>query len=244
MTISVLQWNIWYKEPIENIAAFLLETKADIICLQEAMHNYPEQSTANSTKYLAEKLGYNYYEKAIEIEGKDWLQGNALLTRFPITKQRSVWINEPTGVGGYDDEHRAYVETVVDVHGKPFTVATVHMSYTKDFEITIRKRAETDRLLNLVKHQGDNYVLTGDLNALPDSYTVRQLEKRLKNAGPDYGQNTWTTKPFSYEGLVVTELEWRIDYIFANKKMKVKSASVLNTDYSDHLPVLAIFELS
>lgn len=35
MKLSVLQWNVWYKEDIRNIAKFLREHPADVICLQE-----------------------------------------------------------------------------------------------------------------------------------------------------------------------------------------------------------------
>jgi endonuclease/exonuclease/phosphatase (EEP) superfamily protein YafD len=84
----------------------------------------------------------------------------------------------------------------------------------------------------------DNYVVTGDLNATPDSYLVPKIEKLLSHAGPKYEVKTWTTKPFSYNGFDETELNWRLDYVFATSDVCVVSSEVVPTEYSDHLPII------
>jgi endonuclease/exonuclease/phosphatase family metal-dependent hydrolase len=166
MSISILQWNIWYTESVRNITSFLLRNKADIICLQELMYDFSDQEVANMTNHLAKSLGYNYYDKAIKTEGETWRQANGIFTHFPIIKQRAVWINEPIGNRkGYDNEHRAYVETVLDVQGTLLTVATTHMSYTDRFESTKRKKQKVNRLVKLIKAKRKNYLLTGGFNS-------------------------------------------------------------------------------
>jgi endonuclease/exonuclease/phosphatase (EEP) superfamily protein YafD len=117
------------------------------------------------------------------------------------------------------------------------------MSYTHQFEITPRKTQETDTLVDIISSHKSSYIFTGDLNAVPGSYTINRIAKYLKNAGPDITQATWTTKPFSYDNFEETELKWRLDYIFATDDIKVTSTEILNTNYSDHLPILAKFEL-
>lgn len=235
-----MQWNIWYKQDIKDIASFLLKNKADIICLQELMYNYSGQDVANTAKYLAETLSYNYYDKSIAIGGETWQQGSGIFTSFPIVKQSYVWINEPVGpVESYDNEHRAYVETVLDTGKALLTVGTTHMSYTDRYMQTKRKQQETDRLIEIIKSKNSNYILTGDFNSEPDSYTIQQVAKYLRNVGPAFVEKTWSTKPFSYNGFNTDELLWRLDYIFASNELKVSDARILNTGYSDHLPIFA-----
>jgi len=245
--VSVLQWNVWYEEDIRHIAEFLKATPADIICLQELTVDYPKQTVADTPAYIAEQFGYFYAHKALTMgptEGGSWALANGIFSRFPIIDQRAVWINQPEDDGGYSDEYRAYVEASLDVGGRRLRVGTAHMSYTDRFKITPRKRAETDWLIRELKLQTDDTVFMGDINATPDSYTFKEINKLLPSVGPPLEQKTWATKPFSYDGFEESELNWRLDYIFASPDIEVLEARILKTDYSDHLPVLARLRLT
>jgi endonuclease/exonuclease/phosphatase family metal-dependent hydrolase len=241
MTVSILQWNIWYQEDITRVAEFIKQHSPDIICLQELTIGFPGRDIKDTPAHLADQLGYNYHHKELPIEsttGEPLMLANGIFSRFAITDQRSVWINEPKSGGGYNDEYRAYVEVTLEINGKQLHIGTTHMSYTHRFELTDSKRAETDRLVEELRKHDTNFVFAGDLNAPPDSYTINKLSEILRGAGPDYGQKTWTTKPFAYNGFEETGLNWRLDYIFTSKDLQAKSADILTTDYSDHLPIL------
>ena len=244
MKISILQWNIWFKEDIEDIAKFLVDIKPDIVCLQELTVDYSEQSHLNTPKYVAGRLGYEYFAKEIELHG-DGNLANGIFSRFPITKKYSAHINEPAegGSGGFDDEYREYVEVAIDLGDSSLSVGTTHMSYTDRFESTKRKEQEADRLIEQIEQHKENYIFTGDLNALPGSYTINKIEEKLKNAGPPFEHNTWATKPFSYRGFVEKDLNWRLDYVFRTPDVKIISSEILHTEYSDHLPVLVNIEV-
>lgn len=246
MTLTLLQWNIWYKEDIHHIAEFLKHNPADIICLQELTVGSPDQVIKNTPEFIARSLGYNYFHKEIPIEDTDGTKMmfvNGVFSKFPIISSRFVWINEPAGSGGYSDEFRAYIEAAVDVNGTKLTVGTTHMSYTHKFEPSEGKKAEADMLLTEIKKHNSNYIFTGDLNALPDSYTISSLSEILQNAGPKMTQKTWTTKPFSYNGFEANSIDWRLDYIFATKDLSVAKSEIIRTDYSDHLPIRVEFEI-
>ena len=242
MNISILQWNTWYKEENQNIVRFLEENPADVICLQELTVE-PNKNNGNLPKYIAEELGYHYYCKEIDLGDGKINIANGIFSRYPIVASQTKWINEPTGTGHYDDEYRAYVEVTLDIDGKEVTVATTHMSYTNAFAYTPRKEQEVKRLIDILHTKKNSFIFTGDLNATPDSPTIREISGVLHNVGPDFSQNTWTTKPFSYDGFEETELNWRLDYIFATPDVKTVYAKVINTEYSDHLPVFAEIEL-
>lgn len=243
MKVSILQWNIWYKEDIQNIAEFLLAHPTDVICLQELTRDYAKQQTTDTVQYIADKLGYAYFAEAMR-PNDEWVQCNAIFSHFPIKDTYSTWINEPIGTGGIDDEHRAYVEASLDINGVELVVGTTHMSYTDMFISTPRKEEEANKLVSaLDRKKGTHQIFTGDLNATPNTPTIRKVSSVLVNAGPSDTHNTWTTKPFSYEGFEETELNWRLDYIFTSPELRVVSAEVLKTDYSDHLPVRAVVEI-
>lgn len=243
MKLTVLQWNIWFKEDIRHIAEFLRAHPADIICLQElTIQDVPE--IGHTPDYIARELGYNHYYKQIPLgEGKIDL-ANGIFSRYPITTTRTAWINTPTGSGGFDDEYRAYIEVQLNTGSQKIRVGAVHMSYTNHgFAPTERKGHETEKLVALLEHHKDHFIFTGDLNATPGSPTIQRISTVLHDIGPQPEQKSWTTKPFSYEGFTEDSLNWRLDYMFATQDIKVVAAKVLDTDYSDHLPLWAEIEV-
>jgi len=239
MEVSILQWNIWFKEDINNIIDFIESINPDIICLQELSINNPEQPTKDTVSYVAEKLDYNFCHKELNL-GEDKIAiANGIFSRYPLTNNRHVMINQPTGTGKFDDEWRAYVETVVNINGAKLKVGTVHMSYTHAFENTPRKLQETENLIEATKDNKSNFIITGDFNAVPGSQVIERIEQAgLKNCGPDLSQKSWTTKPFDYSGFTANTLDWRLDYALATPDIQVNSAEILKTDFSDHLPLL------
>jgi endonuclease/exonuclease/phosphatase family metal-dependent hydrolase len=69
--------------------------------------------------------------------------------------------------------------------------------------------------------------------------TEKRLEEMFMHADPNTDRPTWTTKPFSYQGFEADKLDWRLDYIFATEDINVVSNKILETPYSDHLPILS-----
>ncbi|MGF7229670.1 MAG: endonuclease/exonuclease/phosphatase family protein [Candidatus Saccharibacteria bacterium] len=201
MQVSILQWNVWYKEDIQNIAAFLKACPADIICLQELTQGYQE-TEPDTIEHIARALGYRYYGQGMPLPGNSWVQANAIFTRFPLVSKSFQYINEPIGTNGFDDEYRSYVEVTLQIDDThQLTVGTTHMSYTDRFASTPRKEQEADKLTAILRTKQQNFTFTGDLNAAPDSTTVNKVSAILRNAGPAMSENTWTTKPFSYMAL-------------------------------------------
>lgn len=242
MRVTILQWNVWVNEDIHNIAAFLTQNPADIICLQELTLHKANQSEDNTPKFIAAQLGYHYF--AAEMPWNEPAKiAVGIFSKYPILTSRSVYINEPTGSGGFDDEHRTYAEVTLDLDGRHVTVGTTHMSYTHRFRVTARKRDETNKLVAELSKNKTSYIFTGDLNATPCSYTYQKLRKILRNAGPHFWHKTWTTKPFDCNGFKTAKRRWRLDYIFASKDIKVLNSRIDKTEYSDHLPVRAEIEL-
>lgn len=240
--ISVLQWNVWFQEDIHHVGEVIHSLDPDIICAQELTIGFEGQSVPNTVEYLSKLLGFYWYGKELPIEapdGKRHTLVNAIFSRFPLVDGYSTWINIPSHGGGYGDEYRAYVEATAQLSDGPLTIATTHMSYTDTFIEADFKDLETEQLMEQLRRHDERFIFAGDLNALPDSKTIEAVSSYLQHAGPDFSENTWTTKPFHYRGFDATELNWRLDYIFTTKDMRVRESTTIDTNYSDHLPIFA-----
>ena len=243
--MKLLQWNVWYKEDLKNILSTLQKIDADIICLQEVTVDYPPHKL-NAAKFLADNLKLNHFYQNAQstvTDNEKYSFGNAIFTRYPVLEKTSVFVQQPTSESGdYSQEGRVYLEVRLETESGPLTVGTVHLSYTDRFLATPGKENETRKLLSAIQEKKERFVVAGDFNSLPDSYTITELSKCLKNAGPDFAQKTWTTKPFSYNGFNANTLDWRLDYCFATPDIQVLSAQTIDTPYSDHLPILIEFK--
>lgn len=249
--ITFLQWNILYTEKPSNIIKLLKELDPDIIALQELTANFAIHNGQDVAATIAHELGYNYFAKLLpgtlpdSVNESGEVFGSGIFTRFPITNKQFSIIkrHDPSVRGGYDNESKAYVELTVDADSKEVTIGTAHLSYTHRFINQPRKRQEADNLLKILDTKKNNYLFAGDLNSRPSSYTIKNISKILKHAGPKFELKTWTTKPFSYRGFEETKLDWRLDYVFTTPEIDVISSDIVDTDYSDHLPIMTKFRL-
>jgi len=247
-TIKVLQWNVWYHEKYQNIVKFIKKTDADIVCCQELTVNFKEANPGiDVAAEIAKACNYNYYFHPQTIYGADGEQvqmGNGIFSKFPISSKVFKYVQRADpNVISYETEDRSYVEVVLDVNGKKLKVGTVHLSYSTAFAMTEKKLAEADKLYEAVQDNHEKFILTGDMNAKPDSPIIEKLEELFIHADPNTARPTWTTKPFSYQGFEANELNWRLDYIFATEDINALDNKILETNYSDHLPVLAEIQI-
>lgn len=247
--MKLLQWNVWYQEDIDNILQTITAAGADILCLQELTTNFMPRRR-DTARYLSEKLGMHCFYKAaretIDADGGHTF-GNAIISRYPILETAFHFVRLPSA--GADapadpfEEPRVYLEARLRIGGRRLDVGTIHMSYAPEFEQTAAKRAEADALVEILRRKRRRFVIGGDFNSLPESYTILAVQKYLRDVGPEKNQNTWTTKPFSYGGFSADTRDWRIDYCFATQDIQVRSARIVEAPYSDHLPILVDFEL-
>jgi endonuclease/exonuclease/phosphatase family metal-dependent hydrolase len=245
MIVTILQWNVWYQEDVRNLAALLLEFKPDIFCLQELTHDFKEL-VPDVPRFLADHMGYDYCDKVVPIQATDGTTVSfaiGIFSRFKLLHYKAVWTSEPQQGGGYGDEYRGYIEATLQSGKRQLTVGTTHMAYTHAFKETPTKRQETDRLVGELQCHQSGFVFTGDLNATPGSYTIAEISKHLRHVGPDFAEKTWTTKPFAYNGFEETERNWRLDYVFATPDVKVIKSEIIDTDFSDHLPILITIDV-
>lgn len=239
--VKLLQWNVLFQEKAENIVSLIEELNPDVLCCQELSESQAYSPELNAVKEIAKLFNSYYFEPAnISGAGTEKLYlGNAIFSKFPLKPRQKVMVWDGTNKDlNNEHEERIYIEVEVDINGEKLLVGTTHLSFMPRFEVTKSRRGEADKLLRAVSKHKTMYVLTGDFNSTPDTYTIKKLEKFFKSAGPSHDQATFTTIPFEFMGFKATGLDWRIDYVFVTNDIKVLSSRIINTKYSDHLPIM------
>ena len=181
--VRVLSWNLWWRYgPWQRrqpaIAATLAELAPDICGLQEVWGS----EAGNQAAQLADQLGMHWCwagrppRERVELEHGRLLRfGNAVLSRWPITGHAELPL--PV-VGG---RQRLALHARVTAPGGELPVFTTHLSHQPG--ASAQRVAQVRALAGFVAEHasGVDYppVLTGDLNAEPDSDELRLLGGHL-----------------------------------------------------------------
>jgi len=242
MKVSILQWNVYFKESADNVIQEIARFNTDIVCVQELT----KDSFINPQRDLEAEIAALGYESAyaLTVDRPHHQMGNAIFSKFPILSEQRVYVqHEDLQSPGRSKENRIYLETTLDTPQHNLTIGTVHLSYTNLFEETHEKNDEFSKFIYAIKNHKENFLVTGDFNALPTSRYIQEISKHLHSTGPDYSEATWTTKPDEEYSFPIDGLTTRLDYAFATPDVKVIKSEVLQTEFSDHLPLLITVEL-
>lgn len=248
--MRILQWNVLFRESASRILDVLADVDADVLCLQELTSVSGHNEGIDVPAFLAEQLGFSYfYQIAQEWDspGDRHTLGNGIFSRYALTRTDHSFVRPSQGINPHDPAHegRAYVEADVALpDGTVLTVGTAHLSYIPKGVMTPEKKHEIDALLAIAKSKTSRYVLTGDFNEPPESYTVQELSRALSHCGPPFETLTWPTRPFQSQAHKEDALGWRIDYAFATPDLAVVDAAIVDTDVSDHLPILVELDVT
>jgi len=239
-----MTWNVLYKEKADNILALTMEIKPDILCCQEITKDSFINPSRDVPKEISNILGgdYRYHQVLDSLEDQPGNMGNAIFSKYPITRQRHLLLQRGSADIDSSSQNRGYLEIRTKIDNVIFTVGTTHLSYVDGFVETDARNKEADKLVNFLKDKQEKFVICGDFNSAPGSKTINRLEQLLVSTGPPHQLKTFATKPFVHNDFVVEGLEWRLDYIFTTRDVKVLSSKIINTEFSDHLPIVVELE--
>lgn len=225
MLLKTLSWNIWCGKYQDDVISLLKKLNPDIIGLQEVLENEIEKIS----KRLGFEFAYttNFVKKE---ENKTLNVGNAVLSKFRILDNKSYTLSK--------NLKRCALETKIKVNNKIIHALSIHPIHHH----LKPSNARLSQINNLIKIlPKDPTVLMGDFNSLPQSKEITKISKILKNTDNKF-LPTWAAYK---EGCHVCrpELKYKLDYIFVSKDIKVKSFEVIDSQASDHLPVMSTIEL-
>jgi len=234
--IRVMSYNIQHGQGVDDrldldrVAAEIGHSGADIVGLQEVDRHWSERSDfADQAAELARDLSMHVvYGANLDLDplspGEPRRQyGNAILSDAPIRE----WVNTLLPRTG-NFEQRGLLEALVTVRGVPVRVFTTHLQHNSQQE----RIAQIAVIRKVIATSRESVVLTGDLNARPDTPEIDAITEDLVDAWTEAGVGHGYT--FSTENPRA-----RLDYVLHSNDVTTCRAAVLRTDGSDHLPVAA-----
>lgn len=261
-----MTWNLWWRfaDPDRRGVAILdvlRRERPDVVGLQEVW----ARDGVNQAERLAAELGMHWTWAPFATAGR-WRArvadepgtdvGVAVLSRWPVTARAVQALPEPPGRA----EGRVALHTLVDAPSGPLPFFTTHLHSALDGSAV--RCAQVRALAGFVARHADGpaggtrRVVTGDLNADPDSDEVRLLGGHRTApaapgmllvdawawAAPDEPSATWdATNPHT---AATFPLSARVDYVFVGWPgvRSVRRAGARPVDGvwpSDHTAVIA-----
>lgn len=232
----VMTYNIHHGEgldgkvDLQRIAQLIREQGADVVALQEVDKGTERTARRDFPAELAELTGMTcVFSNNHLYQGGEY--GNAVLTKFPVKR----WTNRHYQMLR-PGEQRGILQLVLDVHGREVVFLNTHIDYRGDDSERWVNVGEIEGLAQ--KYRGKPAIMCGDFNDTPESRVCQRLNQTFddtwKLIGPGEGLTIPAEKPRK-----------RIDYlwILKGKSLVPFKAWMPRSDASDHLPVVAEFEL-
>lgn len=180
--------------------------------------------------------------------------GVAVYSRYPIIANgeirfetseggnKGVWVD----IKKNNKVLRVYVIHLASISFQPEDYSFIHgikadLNTTKDvvsskriikkLKIAFEKRSREVKKLKLhFETCTTPYIVMGDFNDTPASYTLAQMTKDLKNAFKEKGAGLART----YNGDFPN---FQIDYVLASPAFNIETYKIIKKDYSDHYPI-------
>lgn len=151
------------EDNLNRLGEQILQSAADVICLQEVDRGAARSERVDMTAVLSEKTGliHHYFIKIRDFQGGEY--GTAILSRFPITESKTI--NYPVRIATQGTSC-GYV--VLDVEGIPVTVFNTHLSVENEESNTETLTCLGDVLAFYLSEHPEGFVCCGDFNTAPE----------------------------------------------------------------------------
>jgi len=219
--LRLVTWNIrWAVESsLDRIVEVLSSQGADVIALQEVDRVTPRSDGVDQAEEIARRLGMTSTFAAARSEGTGDF-GIAILSKLPFigAERREL-------PGGFAFEPRVALDGRVCVGpGESVRVATVHADiYPWSRQENLRSLARTT-----ADSVGGGVIIAGDFNDTPDGPSTRLFEAGGLMRANSPVQPTFATSV--------------IDHVFVDEAMVIADTTVVDSDASDHRPVVVDLE--
>ena len=216
---------------MEEIISAITYADSDIVAIQEIEKRMFQGAFQDQCQLIAERCNLNCSFTPL-IKEMEREYGIALLFKPHVQIQGTF--NEPLPrLNGA--EPRALLGSNVLIGNIPITILTTHLGL-RPKENLLQARYISDRLQEMNAKQS-TIILAGDLNAIPQSRSLRLINPILKRCRPIHIGSTFP----SYFPVL------SLDHIFTSTHLSHSSTRVLKTPLfkraSDHLPLVSDLQL-
>ncbi|SEN22821.1 Metal-dependent hydrolase, endonuclease/exonuclease/phosphatase family [bacterium A37T11] len=232
ISIKVMTYNTHsgHQKGIESIANVIKAADPDVVALEEIERN----TEANPMDFPAELakltgMSYYYFAKALDLKKGDY--GNAILSKYPISDEKSYPLSIVNNKGGFP---RSIGIVKVKIDGKKFYFAVTHLDHKGD----MNRLKEVEEIREYTKNLRGPIILAGDFNSHPDGAAIKTITQWF-TLGCINGDCGWTAP--------APVAKYTIDYVMYAPKnaFSTEKYDVIHTanSESDHFPVLATFQM-
>ncbi|MFT4469757.1 endonuclease/exonuclease/phosphatase family protein [Arthrobacter sulfonylureivorans] len=215
------------------IARDIHASGADIIGLQEVDRHKSRSKFVDQAAWLARRLGmYFVYGVNVERPPRDGQKkrsqyGTAILSKYRIVSSRNYLLRN---IRYKEDpsQQRGLLEAVIDLGGVQLRFYNTHLDHRR----AEQRRLQINQVLALAGASDLPTVLAGDFNTVPGAPEMRQVTAKFMDTFAERGHGTGFSFPAERPSR-------RIDYLLISGQFQVVRASVMDTDSSDHRPVVA-----
>jgi endonuclease/exonuclease/phosphatase family metal-dependent hydrolase len=214
---------------MEALAQVIETQQADIVTLQEVSRGWVVNGSLDMLSWLSQRLGLPYY--AYTPSG-DALVGQAVLSRYPLLLAEAHPL-PPRDL----PLKRSFAYLQIDIgQATPLNLINTHFHH-RTTDSVIRLTQVKTILVFLTDRQLDHLILTGDLNATPDTPEIQLFyEHGLKdviieaNLTPGYTVDS-------------VQPDKRLDYILISPDLTASDVVIPHSTASDHLGIVATINL-
>jgi len=210
------------RRDIVRVAKLIRDSNADLVCLQELDDHLPRSGFRSQPREIEGATGLRFvFQRTIDLRLAGY--GIAIGTRFPVEEIRTHTLPS-------EGEPRGCLELRVATPSGPLYVMCAHLGLSDEERVL-----QVDAIATRVRDLTGMVVLGGDFNESIDGRAVTQLtqETRLHDAWPDGPPTFPADAPTS-----------RIDMVFHSAAVRVAGTAILESQASDHLPVIVDFQPS
>ena len=251
MHLKVISLNLYQGLLLDAACDFLHTERPDVVLLQE-VYNGTDPALApryRSLQELLDRLDFKYhdYEAALidnRQEGKI-PEGNAILSRFPITDRSATFFNEP-----FRDD---YVDDITNNPTQPHVLLHAHL-HTPAGEVDVfnvhgpwdlvgendspKRRQMVAAILEGVKGK-ECVVVGGDTNAKPVNAAWQPLNQVLMSVFGNDLPSSFNMRRKTNPGYATAA----VDMLFVSHNIRVLSKDCPDVDISDHRPLVVNLEI-
>ncbi|MCA1632298.1 MAG: endonuclease/exonuclease/phosphatase family protein [Acidobacteria bacterium] len=218
------------KLDLARIAEVIRRERPDLVALQEVDRGVERTGRVDQIRELARLTKMEFaFAHNLNFQGGQY--GVAVLSRLPILSidhRRYAHLREA--------ERRGFLRVEVELKGQRINFVTTHL----DYQHADNRLYEAGQLLAALRaRQEAPLIVAGDFNDEPSGTTYQLMLKHFNDVWPAGGG--------AAEGGLTYPADKprkRIDYIFhGGSGILVKSARVVQTLASDHLPLVAELEI-
>lgn len=220
------------KRSQEKLIAYLRETDADVVVLNEVRDLPGDPLTEDQAGMIARGLDWNYrFAKAIDLYNGSY--GNAFLTRHPIKSFSVTPIPLKDPEPGEElprwREARCVFRAEVEIDGETLVVFGSHFGLSAS-----EQKYAVEITGALLDAETKPHVFMGDLNMEPDNPILAPIFARMKDAS--------TVMPEPKLSHISDNPTVKIDYVFVSDGITVHDADIPASLISDHRPHWAEIE--